>query len=175
MSDPLLVLFVCTANICRSPFMELTARRMTGDDPRVEFASAGTHGRERLPMDEVMAATLPPGAADRFWSRPVSSAMVGLADLVLTAEGTHRTWLLQEDPQLVRSIFTLGQFADAAARFPDLRGRELIAAIAALRTVPDPRLDVRDPYRRGKSACEVSAGTISTMLSVIVPMLAEED
>ncbi len=40
---PLNVLFVCTANICRSPYMELTARHLAGD-AAVTFASAGTHG-----------------------------------------------------------------------------------------------------------------------------------
>ncbi|WP_309649444.1 adenylyl-sulfate kinase, partial [Nocardioides sp.] len=34
---PIKVLFVCTANICRSPFMELTARSLAGDDSGVEF------------------------------------------------------------------------------------------------------------------------------------------
>ncbi len=56
--DPLKVLFVCTANICRSPFMELVARQLAGPDAAVEFSSAGTHGFRDHPMDDVMAGTL---------------------------------------------------------------------------------------------------------------------
>ena len=48
---PLNVLFVCTANICRSPFMEITARELAGQDAPVEFSSAGTHGFREYPMD----------------------------------------------------------------------------------------------------------------------------
>ena len=43
-ASPLHVLFVCTANICRSPFMEMAARELAGPDAAVEFSSAGTHG-----------------------------------------------------------------------------------------------------------------------------------
>ena len=44
MSEPLRVLFVCTANICRSPAMELIARDLAGS-AEVVFTSAGTHAR----------------------------------------------------------------------------------------------------------------------------------
>lgn len=37
------ILFVCTANICRSPTAEGVLRRMVGKDSGVEIESAGTH------------------------------------------------------------------------------------------------------------------------------------
>ena len=46
MSEPLRVLFVCTANICRSPAMELIARDLAGPTPTSSFSSAGTHARD---------------------------------------------------------------------------------------------------------------------------------
>ncbi len=46
---PLHVLFVCTANICRSPYMELTARGWRAPPRTIEFTSAGTHGFRRAP------------------------------------------------------------------------------------------------------------------------------
>ena len=100
---PLHVLFVCTANICRSPFMELTARHLAGPDATVVFSSAGTHGFREHPMDAVMADTLEPRgiATDTFLSRPLTATMVHEADLVLTAEGTHRTFILDDHPHAV--------------------------------------------------------------------------
>ena len=77
------VVFVCTANICRSPFLELSARTLAGAGADVEFSSAGTHG-----------------------------------------------WVDER-----------------------------------------PEHDIADPYRRGAVAADSAAGTISTMLSVIVPRL----
>ena len=59
--EPLRVLFVCTANICRSPFLELTARQLASGSTDVQFASAGTQGFTDHAMDEVMTQTLPPG------------------------------------------------------------------------------------------------------------------
>ena len=44
------VLFVCTANICRSPFMELLARELTPEG--AVYSSAGTRGFTDAPMCE---------------------------------------------------------------------------------------------------------------------------
>jgi len=177
MGEPLEVLFVCTANICRSPHMEHVARSLAGDEPTVRFASAGVLGFVDEPMDETMASTLPatlPGGASAFRSRRLSAAMVAQADLVLTAERSHRAAILEEHPAAVRKTFTLGQFAAAVeASDPALRGRDLIAAIGSRRPAAVPEHDIADPYRRGISAAEQTAGTISTMLSVIVKRLGE--
>ncbi len=52
---PLRVLFVCTANICRSPYLELRARQLLGPDAGVEVSSAGTHGFDAAPVSDTMA------------------------------------------------------------------------------------------------------------------------
>ena len=67
MTEPLSVLFLCTANICRSPAMELIARDLAGPDADVVFSSSGTHARTR-PPDE-------PGA---WWRRSRRLDAVGL-------------------------------------------------------------------------------------------------
>ena len=173
--EPLRVLFVCTANICRSAHMELTARALAGEDAGIVFASAGTHGFLDSPMDADMAGTLHPGSAETFRSRRLDTAMLTEADVVLTAQASHRSWILEEHPQLFRTVFTLGQFYVAAERHPDLRGRALVEAVARRRTPARPTDDVEDPYRRGIAAAEAAAGRISTMLTVIVPRLREAD
>ncbi len=172
--DPLTVLFVCTANICRSAFMEIRSRQLAGADANVRFVSAGTHGFTDHAMDEVMAATLEEPDGD-FRSQRLTRQLVEEADVILTAESSHRAHILEEFPQAIRKVFTLGQFAASVREADGLRGRALIAEAGQRRTAADPALDVADPYRRGDSAAETAAGTISTMLSVIVPVLTEED
>ena len=170
MSEPLKVLFVCTANICRSPYLEVSARALAGDSI-VEFSSAGTHGFDAQPMNEPMVATLTSGSAEGFASRRLTREILADADLVLTAEATHRAFIVEEFPQHFRKVFTVGQFAATIGDHPDLRGRDLVAAAAARRTPARPEHDITDPYRRGESAAAAAADTMSRMLSVIVPRL----
>ena len=170
MTAPLRVLFVCTANICRSPYLEVSARALAGDST-VEFSSAGTHGFDAQPMNEPMVATLTSGSAEGFASRRLTREILADADLVLTAEATHRAFIVEEFPQHFRKVFTVGQFAATIGDHPDLHGRDLIAAAAARRTAARPEHDITDPYRRGESAAAAAADTMSRMLSVIVPRL----
>ena len=172
MPEPLKVLFVCTANICRSPFLELTARRLSGPGSGVEFSSAGTHGFDSHAMEGAMVATLVEDTSSDFASRRLTGAILAEADLVLTAEATHRSFILEEHPQHLRKVFTVGQFAAAAQEHPDLTGRELVAAVGARRTAARPEHDIADPYRRGDEAAATAADTMSRMLGVIVPRLA---
>ena len=171
---PLQVLFVCTANICRSPFMELTARHLAGLGAHIVFSSAGTHGFREHPMDAVMARTLASRgiSPEPFLSRPLTATMVQEADLVLTAEGSHRTFILDDHPSSFRKVFTLGQFADALGQVSDdIIGREVLSAVGLRRGGATPSLDVGDPYGRGPEAAELSAGRIEAMLRVVVPAL----
>ncbi|MDN4162476.1 adenylyl-sulfate kinase [Nocardioides abyssi] len=172
--EPLNVLFVCTANICRSPFMELIARRIAGPDATVTFASAGTHGFRDHPMDEVMSGTLGTRGTEvgDFSSRAVTRQMVDEADLVLTAEAAHRTFILDDQPAAFRKVFTIGQFAEAVRSADEsLTGRELVRAVSERRGPADTRLDVADPYRRGPEAAEQAASGIEDLLRIIVPRL----
>ena len=171
MSEPLRVLFVCTANISRSPFLELSARRLAGDATDVVFASAGTHGFDAHAMDEGMVPLLPSEVSSDHASRRLTREILAEADLVLTAEARHRTFILEDFPEHFRKVFTVGQFAATVAQHPGLRGRELVAAAAAKRAPMRAEDDIADPYRRGESASRTAAETMSRMLDVIVPRL----
>lgn len=169
------VLFVCTANICRSPYMELRARQLVGPDAHVTFASAGTRGFDSAEMDADMAATLTRRGASgtsSFHSRPFKSELLLHADLVLTAEAAHRQFILDDHPGAFRKVFTLGQFAEAVgATDAILSGRDLLAAVAERRGAADVATDVADPYRRGPEAAEAAAKAIDDLLRVVVPAL----
>lgn len=172
--SPLRVLFVCTANICRSPYMEIHARHLAGPDATVTFASAGTHGFDHRPMNDPMVRQLAEGLDhSTFRSRPLTAELLYDADLVLCAEASHRQFVLDEHPALFRKVFTLGQFAEAVRRSdPTLSGEELVAAASTVPGIAQWVDDVADPYRRGSKAAGTAAAQITALLDVVVPALA---
>ena len=173
-ASPIRALFVCTANICRSAYAETVARHLLGDREDLVFASAGTHGLTAQPINPDIAVYLPDGAEPAgFASRRVTRELVENADLVLTAEASHRTFLIEEFPRAFRKVLTLGQFAEAA-RGSELRGRELIAAVGRQQPPMRPEHDVRDPYRRGRAANAEAAARINELLATVVPGLTGE-
>jgi sulfate adenylyltransferase len=170
---------VCTANICRSPYMELRAGAFLGDDPAaVEFASAGTHGFRNRGVNETMAAVLAGRGVSAeiiaaFRSRPLTRELVDAADLVLTAETSHREYVLEEAPGAFRKVFTLGQFAESVARIDqNLVGRDLIAHAGHRRATGTSAHEVGDPFNRGRAANEQCANQIDGLLRVVMPRLA---
>lgn len=180
-SAPLRVLFVCTANICRSPYMELRAQAMTAGRDDVEFSSAGTHGFRSHHVDATMAVVLAErgidvDAAEAFASRRLTRDMINEADLVLTAEASHRAFVLEEVPGAFRKAFTLGQFAESIERVdPSLAGAALVTAVGHRRAGAVDAHDIRDPYRRGRAAAEASADQIDTLLEAVLPRLSSRE
>jgi sulfate adenylyltransferase len=174
-TEPLKVLFVCTANICRSPYMELTARHLAGNDPTLEFASAGTHGFTDEPMNQPMVEVLQPGTTghDDFRSRRLTTAELDWADVVLTAEASHRQFILDDNPALFRKVFTLGQFIEAVADIgTGVHGRELLGQLQQRRGPATADLDIADPYRRGDRAARTAAEHIDRLLRAAVTALS---
>jgi sulfate adenylyltransferase len=152
--------------------MELRARRIAGPDADITFGSAGTHGFRDSAMDTEMAQVLDAADRESFRSRPLTAELLHKADLVLTAEHTHRQFILDDHPAEFRKVFTLGQFAEAA-RATDLRGRDLVSYAGEHRGPADPTLDVPDPYRRGPEAAQACATQLQELLRVVVPALAD--
>jgi sulfate adenylyltransferase len=176
LAEPIRVLFVCTANICRSPYLELRARQLLGPDSGVVVTSAGTRGFDDEPVSETMEAEFVRFGTDTaaFRSRMVTGALLDEADVVLTAEARHRTRLLEERPASFRKIFTLGQFVESArGADPSLRGRDLIAALSNRRAPASPDHDIDDPYRRGPEEAQRAAETMEGMLEVLVNRLRQ--
>lgn len=174
------VLFVCTANICRSPYMELAGRAMLGLDSSVELSSAGTLGFIDKPMDPTMATAfdhspeVTPEQVEAFRSRRLTRSHIDEADLVLTAESEHRQFILTEYPAAFRKVFSLGQFAGGVQRVGSaLSGVDLVKTVATTSGVAQIRADVADPYRRGRRAAAEAATQIDELLAVVMPALEE--
>jgi sulfate adenylyltransferase len=171
---PFHVLFVCTANICRSASLEALARHAAPAGTDLVFSSAGTHGWTDQHVDDAIRAALPAevGTTD-FRSRQLTKDLLDEADLVLTAETAHRSYILDDQPQLFRKVYTLGQFAEAVAKAPEgLTRDELLQHVAASRGPADPALDVPDPYRRGPEAASACVARLDELLHDVLPALS---
>lgn len=118
-----MLLFVCHANICRSPMAERLARLAlsghpcaTGTAP-VRTESAGTHARAGDPMHPGTARVLRDLGADpsEFASRTVTADLLTRATLVLTATREQRAFCVRLAPVALRRTFTIRQFGRLAA------------------------------------------------------------
>lgn len=167
------ILAVCTANICRSPMIELLARRSL-DPRRFEVASAGTHGWMRAPMDsmaamEAMRLGLEP---EHFRSHPIDSYLVDSAELVLTATRAHRSEVLAINPQALRKTFTVLEFAGLLPFVEADSLSDLVRKAALVRSRGPADADIEDPYRRAPDVhrtiadqIDVAVGRISDVLN----------
>ena len=116
------ILFVCHANLCRSPMAERLARQAFQDAfgpaaAGVVVSSAGTHAYAGSPMHSGSAAVLAEGGieAGGFSSRTVNSSILLGVDLVLAAGREQRAACVTLAPATVRRTFTLRQFTRLAA------------------------------------------------------------
>ncbi|WP_426565215.1 low molecular weight phosphatase family protein [Angustibacter sp. McL0619] len=162
---PARVLFVCTGNVCRSPLGAALLRtylaRQGVDDTEVHVASAGVRALQGQPMTrqterELLALG---GVSTAFAARQLLPEMVRSADLVVTAERSHRAEVVQLAPRALRYSFTLRELKrllddadlDVLPADPASRLREL-AHVASMRKgmappTPPEDDDIPDPYR----------------------------
>lgn len=127
------VLFVCTANLCRSPMAELLLRQELLDRwgpyraRRWAVRSAGVQARVGFPIHPLARQTMVErghlSAAvqrftdqrgrwlDEFRSGGISVDLLTGADLILTAAREHRSALVSVAPAALKKSFTIAQMA----------------------------------------------------------------
>jgi protein-tyrosine phosphatase len=150
---PFAVLFVCSGNICRSPFAEQIFRAQSDDiaktrfnhpraDAWVTFASAGVWARSGDAMTE-QAAELSArygGDPTEHSSQLLTTQLVEAADLVLGLTREHRREIVKVLPRASRYTFTLTEFARL---FENLSTNELATReLRALHGEPEFLVDV---------------------------------
>jgi protein-tyrosine phosphatase len=138
------VLFVCQANLCRSPMAERLARRRL---PAGALAhSAGTRALEGSPVHPGAAEVLRERGADAagFVSRQVTEALLLGADLVLTATRHQRAVCVSLAPEAVRHTFTLRQYARMVAATSPAHAS--VGAYSTVESGPQP-IDLRERLR----------------------------
>ncbi|MEV4812349.1 low molecular weight phosphatase family protein [Micromonospora avicenniae] len=150
------VLFVCHANLCRSPMAEYLARKVLAGRP-VTVQSVGTDAVEGLPMHPYAADIAAETGADPtdFRSHRLRAEHLADATLVLTATRRQRSVCTALAPSVLHRTFTLRQFGRlaAAAEPPeDPAGDPLRAAVEAaalargrLQPAAPGTDDLRDP------------------------------
>lgn len=114
-----LILTVCTANICRSPGIAAILRdrlkeSRTGSE--VHVISSGVRAREREGMcPHITEGVLPKDAAARALQvhipRQLAPSQIDVAQLVVTADRSHRSAVVRMSPNAQARTFTLREAA----------------------------------------------------------------
>lgn len=133
------VLVVCTANVCRSPYVaSLLQQRIRAArlDTRVHVESAGVQallGREVDPTIKAMLEERQIPLAQQY-ARAVLEDDLRKADLVLVMEEAHRQLLFYRLPGALSKIFLLSELAGRYEEIDDPHGAgsEEYMAMAAL-------------------------------------------
>ncbi|WP_407354028.1 low molecular weight protein-tyrosine-phosphatase [Luteimonas sp. R10] len=120
------VLFVCTANICRSPTAEALLRhRLPGD--AVTATSAGLLALAGHPIDPRAEAALAARklTAAGHVARQLTPALIAQADVVLAMEKRHLAALRALAPDARDRTFLLGKWLRNAEIVDPYRGSDL--------------------------------------------------
>jgi protein-tyrosine phosphatase len=128
-ASPHRLLFVCTANICRSPMAEALASLLARQRGiSVEVASAGTHALEGQPAapNTVKVVRELGGDLERHVSRPMDDALVAWADRILVMEMRHARTLRERFPASDEKVQLLGTFG-GLVEIDDPYGRWIFA------------------------------------------------
>jgi protein-tyrosine phosphatase len=116
------ILFVCSANVCRSVLAEHLTRqaldiRLGPYRAGFRVASAGISAQDGLPLHPYTAEVLRQFGADGtdFSSRRITQADIDEADLILSAALEHRDEVVALRPRASRRTYLLKEFARLVA------------------------------------------------------------
>lgn len=144
------LIFVCSGNICRSPFADYRARQLIQN---VEICSAGFHAEADGPADpmaieisKAYGVDLSPHKTTRF-----SSYEILPTDLVLVMDSYHLSYIEKNRPDLVGQVVLLASFCQSK-EFPIMIG---------------------DPWSQGKISFNFCYRQIEDALSGLVKYINE--
>lgn len=196
--DSFRILFVCTGNICRSPFAEILTRHLLigklGGNGAAAFCvgsagvsavvGSGMHPRTRAELAPWGLHTWP---SEKFVARQLVPSIVEAADLVLTAQRHHRSAVAELTPAALSTTFSLREFARLLVtvdgrQLPTeapVRARHLVQAARQQRGMVGPvsreHERLPDPVGQPQSVHHLTAMLISealrTFVDVLVPPL----
>jgi low molecular weight protein-tyrosine phosphatase len=185
------ILVVCTGNVCRSPVAEqlLTVRLAdAGVDPAVRSAGTRALIGEAMTREALELSARYGGGGGKHVAMQLTAALIGEADLVLTASREHRAEVASLVPRAARKAYTLREFARiteflgsdaesneafAAVSTPE----ELIELVLMSRGFAAPQRDatdddIVDPYRRSAQVYEEAGRVIDAATATIAQALS---
>ena len=138
------VLFVCTANIARSPMVEALFNKKIHDmglEGQYQAKSAGTWTMDGIPAPPDGQQVMRDRGLDTstHLSRAINREIIENADLILTMEAGHKEALQIEFPSYRIMIFLLSEMVDS-------------------------EMDIDDPYKRGLEKFEETAQELEYIL-----------
>jgi protein-tyrosine phosphatase len=148
-------------------------------DPRaeVEVHSAGMQALVGRKIDDSSAAALTQLGIDPtpHRARQFEPWMAKQANLILTAERSHRDQIMTELPTLFRQTFTMKEFARLAPFITENSAAGALRQASLGRTsvgsVPIEQDDVADPFRGAVKRARSSAEEITALVRVTLDML----
>lgn len=166
------ILFVCTANRCRSPYAAAIATALRPPDARLDIASAGflASGMRMPDAGRALAAELGFDFDDHR-SRRLDPRNLRGYDLILTATRAHSRDVVAADSTLWPRVFTVKQFARWVEEHPRPRRARLGPWIdVAARNRPrseavgaSPDDDLADPVNKQISAWRKMAAELQDL------------
>jgi protein-tyrosine phosphatase len=176
-SEEFTVLFVCTANQCRSAMAQAIAtdelRRLGAGG--LEFVSAGTRALAGSPATDGTVTVLGERGLDLAGhrARELDASVLAGADLVLALAAEHTSTILAWERSASRRTFTLGGFVRAAA--PVVRWARSPDELVDLANEHRQELtddDVLDPVGQGEEAYRACADRLDELVRSLVRSLA---
>jgi protein-tyrosine phosphatase len=195
-TDSFRLLYVCTGNICRSPFAEILTRHLLrgrlGGHAAAAFdvSSAGVSAVVGAPMHPDSRAQLAPWHLDGplsadFVARQLHSTMIERSHLVLGATAGHRSAVVGQCPAALPITFSLREFARLATgvdraelpAHPVARAHALVELARARRGLvpPDPQGDdvpdpIGGPPEAHHRAARMAYAALATVIDVVGPL-----
>ncbi|MGY1659593.1 low molecular weight phosphatase family protein [Geodermatophilus sp. SYSU D00705] len=193
--DEFRLLFICTGNVCRSPFAAIVTRHLLnerlgyGSSSSFDIGSAGVQavvgtGVHPMTREQLRSRGLDSPAVDRFVARQMDGTMLASAHLVLGATRRHRALAAQAAPSALSTTFALREFARLAASIvptalpadPVPRAHALVEAVRRHRGLVPPvspaEDDVLDPMGGPVREHAAAAQSIDDAVRIIVDILA---
>jgi protein-tyrosine-phosphatase len=124
------ILFVCSANQCRSPMAQVLFEAFLvekGEREAWRVESAGVWAYEGSPATANAQTAMAERGLDlsRHLSQPADSTLIKQFDLTLVMEQRHKTVLQEQNPQLADRIYLLRVIAGQKGDFADPVGGSL--------------------------------------------------